>query len=135
MTLSLKIEREVKPTEVAYLIFGTGVFGWAPWWRDADIGNFDDNGLDFLPLEHPFETASEDSLIRIVHDDPNEPEGSAVFAVATFTMQEFLDRVSLAWPHLAAEAMRDMTEDLGLADAEAADIVMQYVVYDEIVFG
>jgi hypothetical protein len=132
--LTLKIEREVAPTEIAYLLLGTGVLGWAPWWQSIEIGAIDDDGK-FIELQTPFESAAADDLVRVIYDDPNEAEGSGKTVTVDLTMQQVVDGVVKAWSHLAAEAQRDMTENLGEADAEAADISLQYAVMSEIVYG
>jgi hypothetical protein len=133
MSLSLKIEREVQPTEVAYLVLGTGVFGWAPWWRDFTFIHYNATGEH--EVEDPFEDLVEGDLLDVTIDDPSKPEGSGETMKVRLALQQVIDAVPNAWKHLTPEMQRDVSEDLGAGDAEAADIIMQYAVLTEIVFG
>lgn len=131
-TLTFKLEREVKPTEIAYLALGTGV-GSYPWWDRINISLF--VGSRYDTIADPFVNTNEHCVLIVRYDDPESAEGSGVQRTKVLTLQQVVDATTQAWGHLAAEAQRDMTEDLGLADAEAADVVLQFAVFGEIVYG
>lgn len=131
-TLLLKIEREVKPTEVLSLIWGTGALTWE-WWGGAAQYRGEER-VDF----HPDLTDAEaDDHFVIEHSDPNEAEGTPMIT-SKVTMQEIVDAVgkALAGNFIGQESLKDITnEDIGYADASEADVVLQLAVFKEVVFG
>jgi hypothetical protein len=136
--LTLGISREVEPKEITYMVFGTGGLSY-PWWGNVQwesIVEFDDDDDetewgevgDYSDLDVAEPT---DRLVITSWD--GEREGGK--KVTTLTFQQIANAAAAAWHNLADEAQRDMTEDLGLADAEAADLVLQYAVFGEPVYG
>jgi hypothetical protein len=133
--LTFKLEREVKPTEIAYMVFGTGA-GTYPWWHRFVIGKLIPiegrfNQHKLLPIADVYENTTADCVLHIEVDNPEEPEGSGKTIAFNVTMQQVCDAVSRAWKHIGEESRRDMYEDLGLADAEAADLVLQFAIFPD----
>lgn len=146
MTLKLTIEREVKPTEVLSLVWGTGALSWT-WWKGAsiyrpitvdnvvryeliEINDIFAEGADIRETDHIF----------VVVDDPDYEEGSGKTKTVNLSMQRIIHAASRAMrgdgARIDEESARDMrTEDLGYADAIAGDAVLQLAVFGEIVYG
>lgn len=130
--LLLKIEREVKPTEVLSLIWGTGGLTWE-WWGGAAQYRGEER-VDFDP---DLNNAEAGDHFVIEHADMHEPEGAPMITTKV-TMQEIVDAASAAMAAglIGAESLNDMAnEDLGYADAGEADVVLQLAVFKEVVFG
>ena len=122
-SLHLTISRPVDPQEVENLIFGTGMLTYS-WW--LNVGDVREDG----------------ALIGFSIHHWDRVDGSDAHTVTTVLLfQQIVDAVALVMAgeakhaHITDEAMRSMTEDLGLADAEAADTVLQVAVYGEAVYG
>jgi hypothetical protein len=144
MTLSITIAREIKPDEIASLIFGTGALSWGSWWVSAtwirpDADAPDARRVIRRPLDDDVDLKEFD-VIEFVVDDPNEGEGSGKTVSRLVTLEQMAAAASRVIAndgvHVDDESTRDMArEDLGYADAIAADAVMQMAVFDEVIFG
>jgi hypothetical protein len=143
MTLKLSITREVDPKEVAYMIFGTGMFSWGDWWRGGRMYRYAEDGKSIEMVDHPLDddTVYADTDFYVLRvDDPDEPEGSGKAIKVQLTAGQIVEAAGKALAgdivRLDEESARDMrTDDLGLADAIAADAVMQVAVFGKLVYG
>jgi hypothetical protein len=148
MTLKLTIEREVQPSEVASLVFGTGALTWG-WWGHVSLRRptyeeppeggkrIADYEIITDPLEVPL---FEDDRFFITVDDPQEAEGSGKVLRKTLSMASIVHAAGRAirgdGAHIDDESSRDMArEDLGYADAIAGDAVLQLAVFGSVVYG
>lgn len=135
--LTLNVTRAIEPKEVTYLVFGTGALSYS-WWQRVTWQSVVDEDEDGEPSYGDVEgradldiAESTDRLIITSWD--GEREGGK--KVTTLTFQQVIDAVGKAWHNLPDWAQRDMAEDLGLADSEVADVVLQYAVFGEPVYG
>jgi hypothetical protein len=133
MTITLKIEREVEPKEIAYLVFGTGALGY-PWWGTVDWGHEED-GEDF-PIEQggDLDTAEEDDYIILQHDARDDDEGDMTGKIR-LTFRQIATAAAAAIRKGYVREHDAIHEDLGLCDAEEADTVLQMAVFGELVYG
>lgn len=113
-TMTLNIPREVTPQEIEDMLTGTGVGTWSWWGR-------------FTKLD-----AGEWS---IRHWDMHEEEGT--WTATTLTNEQILAGVQTALDlgMIPEESAREANDELGLFDAIAADICLQYAIYREIVWA
>lgn len=127
--LTLVVSRAVEMEEIRGLIWGTGLFQY-PWWGEVRVLR------DGSPLTTPWETLEAGDVIQIEHDREDGDEG-ALDGLTTLTAPDIVAAADkgILEGSFADEAARDMTEDLGLADAEAADVVMQIAVFGKVIFG
>lgn len=128
MTLKLRITRTVHPQEIADLVFGTGALGY-PWWIEADALR---DGKVISPWE---DGLLETDTIRIAHWDGSTEGGRRTTELApayiVSTVSSLLNDDLI--PDESANEMA--SEELGLADADAADIVLQTAVFGKIIYG
>lgn len=113
--MTLKIPREVTKQEIEDMLTGTGVTTW-PWWGYIDKVS-----------------GGDDWIIR--HWDKDEEEG--VWKRSILTDKQILAGVQVALDlgMIPEESAREASDELGLFDAVAADICLQYAIYREIVWG
>lgn len=132
--LVLRMQRPVKPTEIVYLVLGTGALSY-PWWAQADVKRL--AGVGYEMVADPFEKATETDVVMIRYDDPSYPEGSGQTRTRVLSFQEILDAVGRAILKGYVYEKDAIAEDLGLCDAEQADIVLQLAVFggDTPVYG
>jgi len=131
--MTIKIPREVEPKEVAYMVFGTGALGY-PWWGRVDWLHIEDGEIFPIEERDQLDIAEEEDVLDIRHDARDDAEG------------DMTGKMLVSFPDIVkafSRALRDghiyerdaITEDLGLLDAEQADIVLQYAVFGEIIYG
>lgn len=147
MTLKLTIEREVQPREIVSLVFGTGALTWE-WWHGGSLRrpiikeqpDGSSRVVDHEIIERPWDDGVEiqetDRLFLSV-DDPKEP---GRVQKRNLSMAHIVHAAGRAirgdGAHIDEESARDMArEDLGYADAIAADVVLQLACFEEIVYG
>ena len=110
--------RAADPQEIDDLINGTGAMSWG-WWGDWNSKTVD--GVDGWEFRH---------------DGKDSAEGS--FDVTTWVSnQQILDAAGrfIAEGRLQYDVKDVMTESIGFLDASDADVVLQYAVLGEAVFG
>lgn len=144
MTLKLTIEREVEPTEVAGLVWGSGALSWE-WWDSATLLRPVLNAggtevIDYTVITDPLENIIDGDRVLFVVDDPEEGEGSGKVLKRNVSLATIVNAAGRAirgdGAHIDDESSRDMAqEDLGYADAIAGDAVLQLAVFSEIVYG
>lgn len=125
MALKLQIIREVKPIEVYNLVAGTGALSWE-WWHRAGFYNGKTEVEDEAEM-------TEETILRLRADDPD----SERIVGYTLTMQEIVNAagVLLARGFGGSDASEMAGEDLGYADANMADNVLQQACFGRIVYG
>ncbi|QED11899.1 hypothetical protein SEA_MASHLEY_83 [Microbacterium phage Mashley] len=119
VTLRVPTSRPIGDDEIASLIYGTGALTYE-WWGGALEEERDD--VDGYLFYH----ATEDSP-----DDGSTPGRTWV------SEQQIADAAGrfLGEGRGGSDARDMLTEDIGFADAEAADIILQYAVLGRAVFG
>ncbi|AWN03597.1 hypothetical protein PBI_HYPERION_82 [Microbacterium phage Hyperion] len=119
VTLRVPTSRPIGDDEIASLIYGTGALTYE-WWGGALEEERD--GVDGYLFYH----ATEDSP-----DDGSTPGRTWV------SEQQIADAAGrfLGEGRGGSEARDMLTEDIGFADAEAADIILQYAVLGRAIFG
>lgn len=112
--LTLKTERVATAQEVEDLVFGTGGLSW-PWWYGAKQTT---------------------QGYRFFYDRPDHDEGTFK-GNRWVSNQKILDAAArfLAEGRGGEDAREMMSESIGYADAAAADVILQYAVLGEIVYG
>lgn len=126
MPLKLMVTREVAPSEIHGLVFGTGALIWE-WWGSAEFVN----GETVVEAE---EEMTEATYLRIRGTNP-DTERRVTY---TLTMQEIVNAagVVLAAGKIHDESAKDVcSEDLGYADAGDADLILQQAVFGRIIYG
>ncbi|QKO02839.1 hypothetical protein SEA_FREGLEY_89 [Microbacterium phage Fregley] len=117
--LKLKTERVATAQEVDDLINGTGAMSWS-WWSGWEKKTVD--GVEGWEFEHD--------------NEDTEVEGSG--DVTTWVSnQQIIDAAGrfIAEGRLQYDVKDVMTESIGFLDASDADVVLQYAVLGEAVFG
>lgn len=125
MTLKLMVTREVAPKEIYTLVYGTGMLTW-DWWGRAAFSN------DGVAIESE-DDMTEKTVLHIHGTDPKTDKRVAY----KLTMQEIVNAAgTLLAAGYGGEDARDMASyDLGYADANMADNVLQQAIWAEIVYG
>lgn len=108
-TLTFKLEREINPSEVSDLI--DTALQWE-WWNHVTLSD-------------------KEQTVTIQHDLP-KGEGTET---TTLTYQQVVDAAVLCFKDALLSDFARPSEELGMLDAVDADIVLQYAVYGELVFG
>jgi hypothetical protein len=123
MTLTMTIEREVKPEEIVNLVWGTGALSYS-WWRGASLQRYSETRRRWLPVTNADEAQEGDAFVFTV-DDPEEDEGSGRTKKIRRTMRQI---IQAAAEEIKAKRVYDsdaIGEDLGYCDAPQADCVLQ----------
>lgn len=130
--LRLSIERDVEPSEVTSLVFGTGAliypwWGTARWMRDGKRVPSDSDVL-------------RDALVQdkiVLHYDRQEDEEGTLAGRKTLTLQQIVDAAGTAIRKGYVYEKDAIGDDLGYCDAEQADIILQFAVFEveEPVYG
>lgn len=132
MTLTMRIEREVKPEEITGMIYGTGALSWE-WWVECEWLR---DGERMFISDHETSEALETDTFRVVVDDPDEKEGSGIHRIITLTMEDLVRAAALAIKAGHVYEKDAINEDLGYCDASEADCVLQWAVFGrEPVYG
>lgn len=129
--LRLTIQRDVEPSEVTSLVFGTGALTY-PWWgmtRWMRKGKRVQDG-DIL------RDAQQDDTI-LVHFDRKEDDEGTLAGRKTLTLQQIVDAAGVAIRKGYVYEKDAIGDDLGFCDAEQADIILQLAVFEveEPVYG
>lgn len=133
MTITMKIEREVEPKEISYLVFGTGALSY-PWWGDVTWGHTEDDEDFIIDGLGNLEEAEEDDFLIIQHDARDDAEGDMT-GKTRITFQEIAAAAAAAIGKSYVREPDAIKEDLGLCDAEEADAVLQMAVFGEVIYG
>lgn len=113
-TLSVTINREVGDEEINDLIFGTGVLGH-PWWVSAVVIG--------------------DSW-RITHEDPEDEGAVQTLLTAEQICTAFSECIQNEYVDPGCSDTKEaIGESLGFLDANAADVVLQWAVFGEIIYS
>lgn len=112
--LTLKTRRPATAEEVENLVWGTGALAHS-WWYGAK---------------------KTPKGFRFFYDDPSDEEGTFK-GNAWRSNQQILDAAArfLAEGRGGEDAKDMIAESIGYADAEAADVILQYAVLGELVYG
>lgn len=128
--LTLNIQRDVKPSEITSLVFGTGALTM-PWWHAAQWRR---NGKkvdgDIL------QDAEDGDTIYLRYDQENPLNGDGNGRVE-LTLQQLVDAAAVAIRKGYVYDSDAIKDDLGYCDALQADVVMQLAVFqvEEPIYG
>lgn len=134
MTMTLTLTREVKPEEIDDLVFGCGALGMS-WWHGAEVGRYDHSlGITaWVSRGREDSRIYEDDLIRLWHWPAGQEEGREKTELALY---KIIEAVESSKKYLDEDVLKQMwEEELGYADAIAADIVLQMAVFGELIYG
>jgi hypothetical protein len=128
--LTLNIQRDVKPSEVTSLVFGTGALTM-PWWHAAQWRR---NGK---PFDGDILSDAEDGdtiWLRYDQEDAREGDGNGRVEL---TLQQLVDASAVAIRKGYVYEPDAIKDDLGYCDAIQADVVMQLAVFqrEEPIYG